>query len=274
MNERQNTDRIKASAITLITVIAAAVTMMLIHLTFVPPENRTWPPVDDSEILLLSDIAPILPPAVTSNAPSGLQSSAEVAHDEGRDNQSNISPDVTDAGPKAPQPTPPVSSTAPSEMKTPPAPEQTGPSKEELERQRKEREQHATTKRREDAMKAGFGSSKSKVNSVSGGKTAGTVSAGSPNGQIGYNLAGRTIAGWGKANVTAPSGSITITIRVDRQGKVTEASYRSGTGAAAASEAVRADCVRRALSSTFSTSADAPPSQTGTITYTFTTANQ
>lgn len=273
MKEHHATDRITASAITLLTVIVVLVLMLLTHLRFTPPDNHTWPTADDSELLFTTDIAPIIPPSRATNTPSGLQSSAEKATDNGRDNIAVTSPDLTDGGAKAPQPTPPVSSTKPSDMKTPAPSEKTGPTAEQLEQQRKEAQREAETKAREAAIKKGFGSSNNKANSTSGGNTSGKVSAGSPTGQVGYNLAGRTMAGWGKALVTAPSGSITVTIKVDRQGKVVEAAYKSGTGTAAGRKDVRDDCVRRALTSHFSVLADAPPMQTGSITYTFTTAN-
>lgn len=274
MKEQHVTDRITASAITLLTVIVVLVIMLLIHLRFTPPDSHTWPPVDESELLFTTDIAPIIPPSKATNAPAGLQSSAEKATDNGKDVVAVTSPDLTDSGPKATQPTPPVSSTQLSDMKTPAPVEETGPTAEQLEQQRLEAQREAESKAREDAFKKGFGKSDTKVNSTSGGNTKGNVAAGSPKGQIGYTLEGRTIAGWGKALVTAPSGSITITIKVDRQGKVVEASYKSGTGIAAGRKDVRDDCVRRAMTSHFSVLVDAPPTQTGTITYTFTTANQ
>ena len=111
----------------------------------------------------------------------------------------------------------------------------------------------------------------------SGTGNNGAGSAGSPNGNAtvgavsgspGFNLKGRTLADWHRP-ASAPLGTITIRVSVNRQGKVTSASYLSGTGAAAASQSARQSCIAAARQSQFSVDEDAPASQTGTITYNF-----
>ncbi|MCM1337825.1 MAG: hypothetical protein NC187_07920 [Candidatus Amulumruptor caecigallinarius] len=87
-------------------------------------------------------------------------------------------------------------------------------------------------------------------------------------GQPGANVKGRTLAKWTSPSATA-SGTITVAVRVDRKGRVTSATYRSGTGTVASSSAARNSCVQAALRSSFSVADDAPAEQTGQITYRF-----
>lgn len=107
------------------------------------------------------------------------------------------------------------------------------------------------------------GSGQGNAGSPDGNSTVGAVS-GSP----GFNLKGRSLADW-HSPAKGPLGSITVRVSVNRQGKVTSASYLSGTGAAAANRTTRNNCVNAALRSQFSVDNDAPASQTGTITYNF-----
>lgn len=89
-------------------------------------------------------------------------------------------------------------------------------------------------------------------------------------GSPGHTLTGRTLAHWELPARTAPSGSVTVRVVVDRQGQVIEATVKSSTGAAA-TETVRQACAAAARKSRFSVNLDAPNRQTGTITYRFTT---
>lgn len=104
-----------------------------------------------------------------------------------------------------------------------------------------------------------------KPGSVDGNTTDGT---GSLSGKPGANVKGRTLANWSSPSATS-SGTIVIAVRVDRKGRVTSASYQSGTGAVASSNAARQSCIRAAKASSFSVADDAPAEQTGLITYRF-----
>ena len=100
------------------------------------------------------------------------------------------------------------------------------------------------------------------------GSTNGNSSTGALSGTPGFNLKGRTMDSWSKPQ-PGPLGTITVKVSVNRQGQVTEASYQSGTGAAAANASTRQNCVNAARASRFSVDNDAPAIQTGTITYRF-----
>jgi len=277
MTPTERKDKTTAACATLLITVLTVVLLTSVYLRYDPLQRLSWPPVDDSEILLPSDIAHIIPPVTAQPSEPQMQAprqaSATEGYQEGTESEPRESPDTENSGPKAPQPTPPISSSKESAMKVPRQPEEipTGPSKEELEQKRKEREQLAQSKKRNSEMKNAFGKSKSATNAPAGGDSDGKSAIGIKNGQPDYTLSGRTLANWGTARVTAPSGTITIEVRVNRNGKVVEATYKSGTGVAASMAAVRQDCVRRAMSSAFSVNQNAAPEQIGTITYTFTT---
>ena len=87
-------------------------------------------------------------------------------------------------------------------------------------------------------------------------------------GTPGTNLKGRTLSSWEKPAGTQ-TGTITITVRVNRQGHVIAASYATGTGPVASQPAARRSCEQAAMRSRFSVDLDAAVEQTGTITYRF-----
>lgn len=107
--------------------------------------------------------------------------------------------------------------------------------------------------------------SESKPGSVDGNVSG---KGGALAGQPGANVKGRTLAKWSSPSATS-SGTITVAVRVDRKGRVTSATYHSGTGTVASSSAARRSCIQAALGSSFSVADDAPAEQTGQITYRF-----
>lgn len=261
-----NRNKLIALACTVAFHIALAVLLLTLYLRYPGAEDneRTWPPVDSSEVLfggeyvMIGD-SPEL--AATNSDPAPAESEATEAP----------APQVEaleNSGEPA-QPAPVVSTDRPSpaKVKKEPAPEKSGPTKAEREAAEKAKREQAT--RQAIANKVQFGktgtggSGKGNAGSPNGNSTVGAVS-GSP----GFNLKGRSLASW-HTPASAPLGSITIRVAVNRQGKVTSASYISGTGAAAASSAVRKNCEDAAMRSQFSVDNDAPASQTGTITYRF-----
>lgn len=226
--------------------------------------ERTWPPVDSAEVLFGGEYVMIgdnpelasthsEPAPAEADAPEAPSPQAEALENAGE--PAKPAPVVTSERP------------SPAKVKKEPVPEKTGPTKAEREAAEKAKREQET--RQAIASKVRFGktgtggSGKGNAGSPDGNSTVGAVS-GSP----GFNLKGRSLASW-HTPASAPLGTVTIRVSVNRQGKVTSASYISGTGAAAASSTVRKDCESAAMRSQFSVDNDAPASQTGTITYRF-----
>ncbi len=257
-----------ALAATLLFHIAVVVILLSLYLRYSPAEEvmREWPPVDSAEVLFGGEYV------ITGDTPEIAETSSESAPAEADVPQTPqpVAEALTNAGTPAPTPPPVISTEKPSPAKVvkeekPKQP--TGPSKAEIEAAEKARREQET--RQAIASKVQFGKAgkgddgKGKAGSPDGNANAG-VTAGTP----GHNLKGRTLASW-ETPKRSPLGSVVIRVSVNRDGQVTAASYSSGTGAAAASEATRQSCIRAARASRFSVDHDAPASQTGTITYRF-----
>lgn len=245
--------------------IVVAIVLLSVYLRPVATDpERTWPPVDSSEVLFGGEYVMIGDqPEIAESTSDPAPTVAEAT--------SSPSPEVEaleNAGEEA-QPATVISSERPSpakvEKKNPP--EKTGPTKAEIEAAEKAKREQETRQAIAGKVKFGKtgtgGSGAGKASSPDGNSSMGAVS-GSP----GFNLKGRSLAEWHRP-ASAPIGSITIRVSVNRQGKVTSATYASGTGAAAASQSARQSCIQAALRSQFSVDEDAPASQTGTITYKF-----
>ena len=244
---------------------AVVVTLLLLYMRPVASDHeRKWPPVDSSEVLFGGEYVMIGDrPEIADNTgePAPAQTEAETPPE----------PEVeslVNSGEEA-QPAPVVSSERPSPAKVEkkPVPEKTGPTKAEIEAAEKAKREQET--RQAIAGKVKFGQSGTGNNGAgSAGSPNGNATVGAVSGSPGFNLKGRTLADWHRP-ASAPLGTITIRVSVNRQGKVTSASYLSGTGAAAASQSARQSCIAAARQSQFSVDEDAPASQTGTITYNF-----
>ena len=245
---------------------AVVVALLTLYLRYPGSERneRTWPPVDSSEVLFGGEYV------MVGDRQEIAQSSDEPAPAEA-EAQKTPAPEAEslDNSGEPAQPAPVISSERPSPAKVEkkPKPEKTGPTKAEIEAaERAKREQEA---RQAIASKVQFGQKSSGGNGS--GKAVspdGNAKVGAVSGSPGFNLKGRSLADW-HTPPSGPLGTITIRVSVNRQGKVTSASYASGTGAAAASQATRQSCVNAAKLSQFSVDNDAPASQTGTITYNF-----
>lgn len=228
-------------------------------------EDRTWPPVDSSEVLFGGEYVMM---ADGAGAESSVIPEPEAA-------EAPAEPAPTDAPATSPEPAPAVSPTltakAPSPVKAP-EPEvkkPTGPTKAEQEAaERKRRQEEQEKARQAIASRVSFGKSGSGSGTSDNGSPNGNSDTGASSGTPGFNLKGRTLDSWQKPP-SAPVGTITVTVTVDRQGRVTDAVYYSGSGAAAASTSARQGCIRAARASRFSVDLDAPASQKGTITYHF-----
>lgn len=245
---------------------AVAVVLLTLCLRYSGSESneRVWPPVDSSEVLFGGEYVMVgdrQEMAASTNEPAPAEAEAQEA-------PAPEAEALVNSGEPA-QPAPVVSSERPSPAKVEkkPAPEKTGPTKAEIEAaERAKREQEA---RQAIASKVQFGQKSTGGNgSGKAGSADGNATVGAVSGSPGFNLKGRSLADW-HTPPAGPLGTITVRVTVNRQGKVTSASYSSGTGAAAASQSTRQSCINAAKMSQFSVDNDTPVSQTGTITYNF-----
>lgn len=253
-----------AMIVTLLFHAAVVALLMVLYLRYDPVAEaaREWPPVDSSEVLFGGEYVMVGDsPDVTESSDNSESSESPEVHVEALEN----------TGTPAETPSPIVTSERPSPAKAPKTErpkEPTGPSKAEIEaaeRAKREAEARETINNRVKFGKSGTGGSgEGKQGQPDGNSATGAVS-GTPG--VG-GLSGRTLAAWDKP-VPAPMGSITIAVTVNRKGEVIQASYRSGTGAAAASTAARNSCIAAARKSKFSVDLNAPAEQRGTITYHF-----
>lgn len=252
--------KIIALSITLLLCALMIALMLVLTLKRVEHTDRTWPPVDSSELLFDGEyvkLGDIPEPANDEQA----SSPAEATDISGVDR--------TDGGKPAQAPSPLLTSQqeSPAKVAKQPQPETPGPTKEELEQKQKEKRQQEQS--REIANRVQFGGTgKGEGTSGQSGSPNGNASHGALSGAPGTSLRGRTLESWARPTGRA-TGTIVVSVRVNRQGIVTAASYSHGTGAVAASTAARQSCVQAAKNSRFSVSHDAPTEQRGTITYRF-----
>lgn len=175
--------------------------------------------------------------------------------------------DMTDAGAEVGQPSPVVTSTveSPMKVKETPRPEKPGPTKAEIEAAEKAKRDRETAERIKNQMK--FGTAGSGAGSA--GSPDGNASSGAVAGEAGHDLAGRTVAAWGKTT-SSKSGVIRIAVKVNSSGQVIAASYAGGSGPASADMAIRKNCIAAARASRFSVRNGSPDDQDGVITWRFT----
>lgn len=247
----------------IVTVLVMAVSVgvllsMSLRYSSAAEATREWPPVDSAELLFANEfvaageVAPVENP--TEATPVAESAPALDAHDR------------TDAGPKADVPAPVVSSDRTSHMTVKKAKEETSAGNQKQEtletaraKARKETSQAISKRVNFGGQAAGGNGESAPESSGKGGSTDGIASA---------SLGGRSMERWSKPSAKA-TGTITVRVRVDRQGKVIRADYASGTGAVASNVAARQSCESAALKSQFSVSLDGPAVQVGTITYRF-----
>lgn len=154
------------------------------------------------------------------------------------------------------------SSEMPSEKK------QNGPSKKELEAQarakkERERQQHESN-RISSSVKDAFGKAGGKSGSRNGNADHGALS-----GQPGHTLGvGYTLSSWGRP-ASSVDGEVRIRVRVNAEGKVIEATYADGKGAAAANSQIRRSCEQASLKSRFSVPKNSSGEKVGLIIWRF-----
>ncbi len=231
------------------------------------PEERQWPPVDSAEILfggeyvMLGDNPELI---ATDNT---LSSST---HEDSEPEQPQAE-DFVNSGEVA-DPAPVLTSERPSvakvEKKEPPV--KTGPTKEEIEAEQRAKREREISRTTSERLKGAFGNTSRNDGNGNGsaGQSDGNSNSGATKGAPGANLGGRTLASW-QAPTGNAVGTIVIAVDVDRQGRVTRATFSNGKGPVSANSAARNSCVEAARKSRFSVATDGPLTQRGTITYTF-----
>lgn len=263
MNNDDRRRRIQALTATVLTVGLILIALLTARLRYNGDEPRVWPPVDSAELLLAGEyvMAGDIPqPELTDPQPAP----------EAAEQPAPEADDLKDSGEPAPETAPVVSSEQESPMKTKrkPKPEKTGPTQAELEEQERVKKQKEAADRINSRVSFGGTKKGSSQAKGSSGSPNGNASSGALSGTPGTNLKGRTLSSWEKPAGTQ-TGTITVTVRVNRQGHVVAASYATGTGPVASQPAARRSCEQAAMRSRFSVDLDAVSEQTGTITYRF-----
>lgn len=264
---RPDKDKLTATATTSIILVLLLIGLMFGRFSVDLSQEREWPPVDSSEIVFGGEFVKMgdLPtPAQSADAEVMPQSSADEATHDGTDMDNQGEAVLEDPSKIT------LEKESPAKEEAKPKLEKSGPTKEELAEQqriKREKEQAAQRKKISSSIKNRFNKSSSKAKGKPG-STKGNSDNGVISGTPGYSLKGRTPEGWGYPSSTF-DGTITIRVKVNRQGHVIEATYSGGTGAAAAQQSVRRSCIEAAKQSRFSVDLDAPAEQVGTITWTF-----
>ena len=174
---------------------AVAVLLLTLYLRYTPADQqeRTWPPVDSSEVLFGGEYVMI------GDTPEQAESSDAPAPSEVAEATppAPLAEAVENTGTPAPTPAPVISSERPSPAKvvkeTPAEP--TGPTKAEIEAAERAKREEETRQKIASQMKfgsAGAGASgQGKAGSPDGNSTTGVLS-----GTPGFNLKGRSLASW------------------------------------------------------------------------------
>lgn len=260
--DRENKAKIIAVMATIIVVALCVILMLILDLRYTGDEPRKWPPEDTSELLLEGEYVAygdIPQPQQTDPTPAAeAESEATLDAD-----------DLYDSGEPAAEASPVISNTqeSPMKVKEKPKPEKTGPSAAELAEQEKIKKQKEAAEMIKNRVNFGGAQSGTGTTGTSGSPN-GNSTTGALSGMPGTNLKGRTLASWEKPS-GSETGTIVISVWVNRQGRVIRAVYSSGRGAIASSAAARRNCEQAALRSKFSVDLDAPAEQSGTITYRF-----
>lgn len=252
-SNRSNSRRATAAAATLIFHAALIAVLLTIFLKYDGGEKvtREWPPVDSSEILFGGEYVMI---GDTPEAAAGEQADNQVAE-----------PVVDEPTPTEPQEqllTQTVKP-APEAVKTPKAAEEKPKQVEEKPKPKAADDDAKRQAATNISNRVKFGEAKGSTGSPDGNASTGAVS-----GVASSGLGNRAAVELPRP-ARSPLGKIVISIKVNRDGRVTAASFLTGEGAAAADAATRQRCIAAAKGARFTPSADAPASQNGTLTYTF-----
>lgn len=264
----------KTRIIAAIGTIAAHVLILVLSVCFVithtprQSQHEEWPPKDSSEILFGGEYV-MLGDVIQESADETRQETATQPEDVAETDATEAD-DLSDAGTQG-SPTKVVTSSQESDMKVEQKPvEKPGPSKDELEAQEKARAEKEKSAQITSQMQNAFAKNGKTSNGggKQGSKDGNTDNGGAVNGSPGHDLAGRTVPYWGRPS-SKKSGIIRISVKVNPQGRVTSAVYKSGEGAAASDETIRQSCINAAKQSRFSVSTKETKEQSGTITWRF-----
>lgn len=244
-----NRNRAIAAVATLLLhgVLAAVLLTLFLRYDGSAEASRVWPPVDSSEILFGGEYVMLgdAPDAdATPDSPAELPATPEPEAE-----TPVQEPLVTTATSPAPEA---IKTVTPPKTTEKPAPA---------------RPSAAETERKETSTKINnrvkFGNADATPGSPGGNSATGAVS-----GIAASGLGNRSAVDLPRP-ARSPMGKVVVTVKVNRDGRVTSASFLSGEGAAGADETTRRRCIKAARRARFSASAEAPVSQTGTLTYTF-----
>lgn len=258
MNLKEDKNKITALAATIIFSLVVLLILLFTTITY------EWPPKDmpvpeESEIMFGGEYVMLgNMPVPASNKMESSQSSP----DQGKANQD--AHDMLNSGETA-ESSQLVSTDTESPMQTvEKSEEKSGPTKEELERQ--QREKYEKEKAKEINKRVSFnkkGKSEGKQGVSNGNSDKGVL-----NGAPGHSLIGRTIEYFERPS-SKVDGQVIIQVRVNPKGFVIDASYRGGSGTAAASMAVRRSCIEASRNSRFSVAKNSTSDQIGEIVWKF-----
>ena len=249
--EDNRRNRLIAAVVTFCVCVVVTVVLLLAKISY---QNFDEPDTPECEILFGGEYVMLGNYAdnrLSVPAAAQSQESSEESYDMTDAGSSNSSSEI-------------ISTNEESEMQVMPREEKSGPTKEELEQIEKEKQ------RKEVQSKIN-----KRVSFNSTGKSDG--SAGVPNGKVdgseitgsaSFSLKGRSAEYFGMPS-SGVDGKVVISVRVNPQGQVVQATYESGTGSAAASMSVRRSCEEASLKSKFNVARDITTDQIGTITWTF-----
>jgi outer membrane biosynthesis protein TonB len=265
----RKSDRIYAIIATVLFHLLLLLGLLWSFLRF-PPEGVEWPPADHQEIVI-DEMEELYAAGdfvrTGDNLNEFLPQDAPAPSDQTNPEPTQDAVDDANAGVAA-VPAQMVTSKKNSAMKV----EETakGPTKEELEAEkaRQEAKKQQETKKNVDAATSrafGGGKGKSTSGSVEGNSTASGAVTGNP----GSGVKGRSLEKWSTVRGTK-LGTITINVKVNAQGKVTDATYNAArsSGTVSADASMRSQCIARSLECRFSVAEDAPLAS-GTITWIF-----
>lgn len=258
----QNLNKTKLIAIA-ITALVLVITLALLlathlHYSSATEREREWPPADSSELLFANEFVAMGQVAPVDEPTEASEVAQSAPAPEAQHIQEKSAPEA------APEPL--VNSQRASSMTVKPAePKKAAPTKDQLEAEARAKAQKEMSQN--ISQRVNFGGN------TAGGNASGTPesaagTATSTTGMASASVGGRTMEKWSKPTGRA-TGTITVKVRVDRQGKVVRADYSSGTGAVASLAAARQSCEQAAMKSQFSVALDGPAIQTGEITYRF-----
>ncbi len=270
-------NRPKLIALVLTALVAALVLVLLtVVKVHVDTSVREWPPRHDGEVTLAEADEEMFFDVVTEPGPAREHDPSAAFSPEPESNLTEPAPasgmSADDNGPKGDAPAVTTSKRKSDvKAKAEPAPKNTGPTKEELERAAREEARRRASAATRDAFRRSEGAG----NTADKGSRRGN--SGSPDGgssSLNGSGTGSVGGGWiipRYAQVPSSlTGSIKMTLKIDRNGAVTSVTFTGGNPPAATDAALRRAVEREVRSRRFSRSdgSVAPASATAYITYT------